>query len=451
MQSADTFEFVNRTEELKVLRERLLSDNARGSVTILRSPPGFGKTRLTSRIVDDLPIEGPTCIVVDPSIRSKSRSDRIYAWFFVQRAADPAAVQSKAGRPHFRTFGDFLRKGKWFRANWRQLYDTSKGGASVSGLTKIALEMAENFFKFGRYRPEALLNEDGQFACEIAREYIEQLASFRPTLFVIREAQIIDPESLRFFLHIAAKCPNCSVFLEYTSQSNTFSAEHEKIIFESIEPETSLAIFDLVKLSPREFRYLLKKYAPTSAQIEAVAEFDWDGNLRIIRELKYKVMGTQGGSALLHLNDAIESNLNRLSSRQRLLLALVVRHLEAIDIEMLMTVMLRINPMEVRSEIAQDLSVLENEHGYLSRKTNVIAASDEDLASAVKDSPSMQSILQLAGVRLRDYYLDIVNKDAFAAIRLHSAIRQAVALSASTDECLQHPPTCRDRNSRQLS
>jgi hypothetical protein len=428
------FEFVNRTEELETLRQRVLS-GARGTVTFLRSPSGYGKSRLTDQLIQQISSDGPTCILVDPAIRSKSRSDRIYAWFFVQRAAEPSALVVLLGRREYRTFADFVRKKDWRRINWRHVYENAKGVSSIGGLLKIGFELAENLFKRGRYNPQALLQDDSRFAGEVARDYLRGLVSYRPTLFVVRETQNIDPESLRFFLSLSANAAKCCVIFEYTTLNYKFAAEHEKIIFESVT-EHSMIILDLHRLDIKEFRYLLRKYAPLSENIEAMAELHWDGNLRIIRELKYRVMvrHTVGEPSAVDLASVLRNNLDSLSTQRRLILALVATHVEAMGRDVLVTVMRRIEPMISQSRVASELDRLARIDGYIRIDGNRVAIADEDLLAAVLASSNMLAVLRLAAVSLRDYYLDVVRGDVFGEVGLHSALRQAVALCATTGD-----------------
>ena len=452
MPTLEHFEFVNRTEELATLRDRVLPGGARGTITFLRSPSGYGKSRLTDRLVEQMPSDGPTCVLVDPAIRSQSRSDRIYGWFFVQRAAEPYARRSVPGRREYRPFADFVRKKGWRRIHWKQVYENAKGVSSIGGLFKVGFELAENLLKRGRYSPEALLQDDSRLAGEIAQDYVRALFTFRPTLFVIRETQNIDPESLKFFLSNGASEATCCTIFEYTTLDYKFSAEHEKIIFDSTNG-SSMVILDLHSLNAREFRYLLNKYAPPSKNVEAVAELRWDGNLRIIRELKYRVMVRHAIETpnSLDLQTAMQRNIASLTTQRRLILALVATHVEAIDQSILATALRRIDSSITKASIASDLEHLAQIDGYLHLEGNRATIADEDLLAALTGSQTMLAVLKVAAVSLRDYYLDVVNGDLFGNVPLHSALRQAVALCATTGDifALRNLVKILDRSARQ--
>jgi len=436
MSNGAKIEFVNRTEELKALQARIPPNATRPTITFLRSPSGYGKTSLTERLIEALPADGPTCIVVDPAIRSKSRSDRVYAWFYVQRAAEPSALRMVEGRKEFRSFATFLRRSEYSRLNWKDIYRDLKEAASISKIMKIVVELAESFTKRGHYSPESMLQDDSTFATQLAQDYVRLLANFRPTVFVVRECQNIDPESLRFFLTLGQEVLETAIICEYTSADGKFSADHEKLIFETIVSKSELVIFDLMRLDIKEFRFLLRKYAPTSKRIETAAELAWDGNLRIIKELKYRVMvgSAVDSSTPLHLTRALVENLEVLSKTQQLVIAIVAANVEAISMEILSAVLTLINNSITAKDVIAETERLANTEGYLSIGSDHVALADEDLLDAMSKSNAMMPILRLAETGLRDFYLDLVGRNALTNVPLHLALRQAVALCARTGD-----------------
>jgi hypothetical protein len=425
-------EFVNRTEELLALRSRIPPSARENSLTFLRAPSGFGKSRLTDHLLETSPTDGPTFVVVDPAIRSKQRSDRIYPWFFVQRAAEPNAARNKSGR-EFRSFAEYLRRSQYARINWKHVYENLKEAFSLSKLARFTFELGENLLKTGRYSPEAILQDDGRFATQIAQEYVTQLAYHRPTVFVIRESQNIDPESLRFFLTVGEETATIAVILEYTSPDNRFSPDHEKVILDTVTRESSLIIFDLLRLDLKEFRALLQRYSPLDKQVEAAVEIAWDGNLRIIKELKYRLMLGRSVEDSKPLLATIEQNLELLPKRRRLLLAVIASNVEAIAPEVIIATAKRIEPNAASKDIVSELNELANAGQYVQLK-NHIALTDEDLLEAITKSPAMQPFVRLAETSLRDFYLDVVKGAEFASLPLQTALRQAIALCARTGD-----------------
>lgn len=378
------------------------------------------------------PADGPVFVVVDPAVRSKQRSDRIYPWFFVQRAAESNALRHRSDRD-FRPFAEYLRRSQYAKINWKHVYENLKEAFSVSKLARLTIDLGENVLKTGRYSPEAILQDDGRFATEIAQNYVTLLAHHRPTVFIIRETQNIDVESLRYFLTIGEATSSIAVILEYTSPDNHFSTDHEKVILDTVTTESSLLIFDLLRLDLKEFRGLLQRYAPVDKKIEAAVEIAWDGNLRIIKELKYRLMLGRPVEDSKPLLATIEQNLELLPKRSKLLLSIIASNVEAIAPEVVAATAKRIDldfgATEVRSEIGE----LVNAGQYIQLK-NQIALTDEDLLEALTKSPSMQRYIKLTEAALRDFYLDVVKGNEFANVPVQTALRQAIALCARTSD-----------------
>lgn len=425
-------EFVNRTEELTVLRGRIPPSQIAHSLSFLRAPSGFGKSRLTDHLINTNPADGPTFVVVDPAIRSKQRSDRIYPWFFVQRAAEPEALRGKTASD-FRPFGEFLRRSQYARINWKHVYENLKDSLSLSKLVKFTFELGENVLKTGRYSPEAILQDDNRFATQLAQEYVTQLARHRPTVFIIRECQIIDPESLRYFLTVGEARTTIAVILEYTSADNRFSPDHEKVILDAVSSESSLVIFDLLRLELPEFRRLLKKYAPMDNNLEATVEVEWDGNLRIIKELRYRLMLGRKVEDSKPLLLTIEQNLELLPRSAKLLLAVVAVNVESISYDVVVSIAKRIDSATTTEDVDLALRDLAAAGQYI-RLAPRIGLMDEDLLEALSKSRPMQPFMTLAATSLRDFYFDVLHSQEFSTVTLQTAMRQAIALCGRTGD-----------------
>lgn len=428
--------FVNRKEELDALLSRIYPRSTKNTITILRSPSGYGKSSLTDRLIEAVGSDGPTCIVVDPSIRSKSRSDRVYAWFFVQRAAEPGALRKNNGRAKIRTFSQFVRLARYSKINWKHIYENLKEIASLSKVNRFVIELFENLSKTGRYNPDAILQDDSLYSTKLAQDYVSGLACSEPALFIIRECQNIDPESLRFFLALGEKNRNLAVILEYTTPAGgRFSPDHEKIILDTVSDESSLMIFDLMRLNMEEFRTLLRKYVDADKKIETAAELTWDGNLRIIKELKYRLMigsSVDAASPLL-LPATIKQNLELLPKRKKTILAIIASHVEAIQFDTLLGVMRRIESKLTAKKLNSELEHLANEEKYV-RIGKLVSLADEDLMDAVATSDRMKPLVLLAENRLREFYLDVIKGATFTGVPLSIALRQAIVLCARTGD-----------------
>jgi hypothetical protein len=307
---------------------------------------------------------------------------------------------------------------------------------SPAKLLKVVIELVENVAKTGRYSPEAMLQDDGFYATSMAEEYVRACASFRPTVVVVRECQHIDPESLRFFLTIGEEAVHTAVIFEYTTDDGEFSPDHQKLVLETLPHKERLVIFDLLRLSPKEFRFLLGKYAPLGKTLESAVELKWDGNLRLIKELKYRLMvGHSVGAAAVPLLDAtMHQNLAGLTKQARLLLALIAVHVEAIGQDALTAVFRRVDRTACGRDVVAALDSLVGQEKYVTISGAHVAIADEDILDAVLTSPLMMPMIRLAETSLREFYLDQLRGTMFASVPLLSTLRQAIALCGRTGD-----------------
>lgn len=433
---SENIEFVNRTDEIEALRARIPPIASGPTVTFLRSPSGFGKTRLTERLVQGAKAEGPSFLVVDPFIRSRGRSDRIYPWFFVQRACEQESLHSVKGQRGFRSFAEFLLHSPFAGINWGHVYENLKEAASLSKLIKFVIDLGENLAKKGRYEPNVVLQDASAFATQLALDYFSALVRYRPTVCIVRECQSIDQESLRFLLRLGQEVDTLAVICEYTSPESRFSPEHEKIVLDAVVDGSSVVILDLLRLNLKDFRFLLQKYTPISKKLEGAVELAWDGNLRIIKELKYRFMigrsvETECG---LRLHQTIGDTLDVLPRLHQLILALLVAHIEAIRPDTLQGVLKLIGKSIDQAEFDAALKSLAEKEEYISLQGNHIALIDEDIAEAAVISLRMTPVLRLAEAILRDFYLGVVRGHIFANVSFNLALRQAIALCGKTGD-----------------
>jgi hypothetical protein len=130
------------------------------------------------------------------------------------------------------------------RVNWHNLYETGKEAFSISKLIRMGIELGDNLLGRNRFHPDALLKDESAFATGLARKYVEWLVQLGPTLFIVRETQLIDLESFRFFLNLHRSAFNIFFIFEYTGEAE-FLSEHQKIVEERRSVESNIRILDL--------------------------------------------------------------------------------------------------------------------------------------------------------------------------------------------------------------
>ncbi len=436
--STEEIEFRNREQELDHLLGRVPPKAERSTVTFIRAPSGYGKTRLVDQVLGLIDRSKLRCIVVEPEIRARHQTGRVYAWYFVQRAA--AGLNGRDAFSASLTFSSFLKKGGLRRIHWRNVYESGKEAFfSLSKLVKIIIELGENLFGRNRYHPDALLKDESTFATGLARDYLHWLVRVGdPILFAVRETQLIDLESFRFFLNLQKRTSQVYFYFEYTSQFD-FLPEHQKVIEETRSTETDIRIVDLIKLNQKEFLYLLKKYVSEDIEPDSAEFLHWNGNLRLVRELKDQVYvdrtyeyAARAAPLASDLRVLIHDRIQRLGNSAKLVLAAVVCHLEAVPIGLLRAAVGKVDASVTQGVFDRLMVELVSGSRYLRSDSSRVAISDEDVASVVAESPTLARFRALAEKALRETYLAILSGDRSIFVPLPLAFRQAIALCLAT-------------------
>ncbi len=425
-------DFVNRTEELRLLRDRISPRAVSSCITVLRSPAGFGKSRLTGRLVATNSEDGPSFIIVDPAVRSAARSDRGRAWHFVQRAAEFDSHIHTPGHREFEDFSAYVRSKKLATVDWDNVYANAKELGPVNKFVRFFAELIETIFKNGKQDPAKLLESDANFAVDLARRYLRDLASFRPTVVIVRGAQDIDIESLGFFLALADDAPKYSLILEYTTQDRKISSDHEDAIMSAASESVSVRILDLLELKIGEVRRLLQLYELGEREIETVARLKWDGNIRKIRELRFQVLAAAGPKLdeVMNLDEVLATRIASMPRRERLLIALVLAHGDEIPIESLCIVARRIDPRIDATRLTNSSSKDREELALLVVRGNRVSIKDLDAAAAIRRAPELSGLLRLSQTVLREYYIEVIDCQEYREVAFDVALRQAVSLCA---------------------
>src|ERR1700731_2974655 len=227
--SVAQLEFVDREKELASLG-RLLPPNASNpSIVIIRSPSGFGKSRLTDQMLPRMSDSGLWPSVVDPNIRAKSADIQIYDGYFLQRAAFDLSERYPASG-EYGNLRSFLKARRWKTAKEKKVYDLVRDLPGAKSAYSTALDYLQRLAAKGRYSPEEILASDTREAVRLCGEYVEYVARRKTIIFVIRETQHIDHESLRFLFQLNRAETRSHLLLEYTNEKGAFERDHQKII-----------------------------------------------------------------------------------------------------------------------------------------------------------------------------------------------------------------------------
>jgi tetratricopeptide (TPR) repeat protein len=429
--------FVNREEELRFLQSLIPPACKNSSLVIIRSPSGFGKSTLTDKLIEVAKSTSEFFAIVDPSIRLKSGDARVYNGFYIQKCAED--ISTRAKDYHLPDLKSFMSRRRWRTLRDKKTADIARKFPNPTSIYSNVVDYLDRFFSKGDFNVTNVLTSDARTAITICREYVEFLCDNSSLISVIREAQHIDHESLRFFLNSNRVFKRQYLIIEYTSDNGRFDADHEKILVREIEGHPNAHILDLARLDKKHLETLIRTYIERGFILTSDYYLKWDGNIRSVMELKYRVGVSRKISSpsdirqsLSDLKGHLQSHFDELTRLQKLLLALVISHREAVNRQTLLTVSARLDQYSTAAERERGLNDLLGVHQFLEASHEVIRLQNEDILEAITGEASFIGMLALAQKGLRDYYLEIINTNDFTSVVMSVAVRQALTLSAKT-------------------
>lgn len=440
MSNADALEFINRGKELAFLR-RCLEHAATPALVLVRGPAGFGKSRLTQHFtVTNADLGRPFC-VVDPSIRGRTGAAIIHAGYFLQRCAEAIDAEATAfGR--WPTFAAFLKTKPWRAARTKDAIDIVSEMPSLDHAYKIAFDYAARAFSFGRFAPKQLLLSDQADAVALCTAYVEWVLRQHRIALILREAHHIDLESFRTLLQLNARGASPDLIIEYTTDTGQFEPEHQKLILRAAQGRSgSVHLLDLVQLERNHLEYLIKTNVRSDFELSSDYYLSWNGNLRLIEELKFDAIvgrtlsdNASIGEALGDLDATLNAHIEQLTPLERIALAVVLAHAEAIEQSTLTAVISAIDPRTGQTAILKAIDKLDNVHAFLQRSKGAFSIQNETIALALQGAIGMKAPIALSEKHLRDHYHRLLENGETKGSGLAAAVRQYFRLCARTKD-----------------
>lgn len=440
MKRLEELTFVNRDDYLKTLRAYLDRDDDGGpAVVIIRSPTGYGKSRLTLQLCRTTKIAGLAFCIVEPEIQGHVGVARLHDGYFMQRCAEALSTMASSSQAPWPPLREFLRTRQWTTIKEKSLLDFLGEIPSWGSLYKAGFEYTSRVFARGEHAPKKLLTSDRSDAVRICEEYVEFVLKTNPTVFIIREFQHCDYKSLRSLLELCQKLPRLDLLLEYTTANGQFEPNHQKLLHRLAGETANFDIMDLAQLKPGHVDYLIRSSLGDKFSGTAEAHLDWDGNLRSIVELQLKVAFTrnittpqQVDAVLGNLAGTVEAHILSLPAQHRMLLAVVAAHIEAITQRTLLKVFSTISPSVSPLSLQSILSDLVGKHKFLCLRDGAYALDNQTVAAVLHEIPMNQGLLAVAEKALREYYSGLVFGADFEDIGMAAAVRQLFRLCART-------------------
>lgn len=440
MDTSDGLEFVNRGDELHFLKECLIQAHNRPALVIIRSPSGFGKSTLTDHLSKIDSLSSPAFCIVDPSIRGRTGAVLVYDGFFLQKVAEAIDRLASSKKYSWPTLSEFLKDRKKKSLATKNANDILSELPSLKHAYKIIYDYTARAFSFGRYAPEKLLVSDESDAIAICSAYAKYCLESYSFTMVLREAQHIDLHSLKSLLLLSESHPGPNLIIEYTSENSCFEPEHQKLILRTAGKSDEVKLLDLVRLNEAHLEYLIRNNVRNDFNLTSDYYLSWDGNLRSIIELKFQVGigqslidGTKISKTLANLTDTVVDHISRLTPLEKILLAMVLSHVESIDLSTISSVIYRINSHESQSAISKALDSLEDKHSFLSRSAGAVSIRNDTIAKSLYKSHSMQGLVAVSEKALREHYAEAL-KGNLGGTSLFNSVRQYFRLCARTKD-----------------
>lgn len=433
------FTFVNREEELELLLSLIPPKCHTSSLVIIRAPSGYGKSTLTDRLIEHAKGAELLFAVVDPNIRLKSGDARVYDGFYIQRCAED--ISSRAGDYYLPDFKAFLSRRRW-RTLWeKKSTDIMRKYPTPTAIYENVIGYIDRFFSKGDFDVGKMLTSDARGAVAICREYVEFVCDRSSTVSVIREAQHIDHESLRFFLQSNRGLQGQHLFIEYTSEDGRFDPDHEKVFVREMTDHPNAHFLELARLSREHLEVLIRDNVQHDFKLSSDYYLKWNGNVRSVMEMKYRVAVSRKVSgpsdirlSLADLKGHLLARFAELPRLQKLLLAIVVSHVESVHRHTLLAVAARLESYSTADERERGLNELITDHRFLESSYEFLRLHNEDISGAVAQDAQFAGMRGLAQKGLRDYYLEIIGTNDFTAAALPVAVRQSLRLCAKTGD-----------------
>lgn len=428
---------VNRELDLETLLNLLPPGNSIASVIVLKSPSGFGKTRLTTKIVEVLQMKEIFVVAVEPQVRAKNMASSVYQGFYIQRCAE--AIDKALDEIQRNSFGfeAFLKKERLTRVKQVDVKGTVRKPPGIRTAYSFGLELLDRILNTGDHSPNKLLTSDSREAIDTCGRYIQYLAKSRRIVLVIREAQHIDQASLNLLREIVDPSSTHALLLEYTlDATGHFNQLYSDLIeVADLSTDNWLHIVELLRLSQPHLAQLLRTVAPTAGEITGEYYLQWDGNVRSISQMKFLITVEQlplKGKPL-QLKDSViqeyQRQVGQLPSSARFALCLLLAHGEAVPKPLLILLLQKINVLATKAVIEELLEILVSA-GLIAHHTDeLLVLENEDLAEALRTQTQLLGNLLSAKAAIRDYYREVVISAGAHLTNVSLAVRQTLRLA----------------------
>jgi len=427
--------FVNRLDELEKLSSYFPPVSSKSSCVFLVSPSGLGKSSLTNKLVGQFTEDLIKTVIVDPNIRDKAETSAMFGGYFIQKCAQEISKVDKE------SFELFLKKRRWQTAQDKKISDIIRNYPSIKSIYSFAADYVERVFSSGDYSPESQLASSDELAITICKEYVTYYTQTFTTVLIVREAQHLDGESLDFFFKLKNKLNNCSLMFEYTSENYSFSSNHQKIILRNLQTVSNAHIYELLRLEKDHLELVLRKNLNGDYTISSEYYLKWDGNLRTISELKYRISigkplidNKDFKLELPDLTTQLKDHIDQLNRNLKLILVCLDVHQEPINYDLLSKVFISNNLNLLNNDFEESIDSLNQLHKFILIENDHLSLENEDISGAIRNITGGAGLRAMSISYLRDAYIKKIRDKDFLLIPLSTCIRKAFKFCSLTND-----------------
>lgn len=385
--------------------------------------------------------DGLLTAIVDPLIRAEPGQARIYDGYFVQRCAAELSVAAARTDCADRTLKDYLSSQRWQTLRRKNLLTELRSLPGLKLGYSLAVEYAERFFAMGRFSEGPLLSSDAREAVVVCGEYLEHICDLGPTLFVVRETQHIDHYSLRFLLQLNGSRQNQHLIFEYTADEERFESDHEKLIQRELPALKNAKLLQLLALDRSHLDVVLRRMGAGAVDLNSDFFGKWDGDLRRLYELKYRVSigqnllaAPQSEGTATSLAAEISTHVGELTSALRWMLAIIIAHGEPIPRRVLFATTVTRGIQASEAGLSDDLKALAETHNLVSVHGDQVSVIHDGVATAARDNAGIVGLVALAEKALRDLYRQMFERGEFTVASLAAVVRRLFVLCVRTGD-----------------
>jgi hypothetical protein len=429
-------EFLDRVAERAFLLDMLPPRAQSPSIGVIRGPTGYGKSLLTTWLAAALAEKGVATCIVDPQVRAPVEHSQVYQGRYLQaciealeraRLMGVASFESYIRERGLKNLGEY-RPGKHLRAmpGWSTVYS-------------IGIDLLDRVLVRGEFAPAALLKSDDAVVTALCAAYLRAITATPVMVLIIRETQLCDAMSLRELLRAHREAKGLFLLFEYTTDDRSLRVEHQKLFEAEVAADQKVRILDLERLPWNEVQSLLERYARDSGLIEGEFQAKWDGNLRAVKELRYRVALGQSGTAAdlalpapTNLLANLQVGIGGLGRTQRFLLATLAEHIEPIPQAVFRAMAASVpTAFGLSSNVDDMVATLAEQDRFVGLRGSDIGIANDDIARAIVSMPDHLRYQLVARQTVLDYYAGILRARDFSGASLVTAARHAIRLASS--------------------